>query len=50
MQFHLRDRFDMRLGFSDFHFSDAFIVPSNPGLDVMSYTGGLIYHLGKHTR
>jgi len=50
MQFHLRDRLDMRLGFSDFHFSDAFIVPSNPGLDVMSYTGGLSYHLGKHTR
>ena len=48
MQFHLRDRIDMRVGLSDFHFSDAFIVPSNPGLDVMCYTGGLSYHLGKH--
>jgi hypothetical protein len=48
MQFHLHDRLDMRVGLSDFHFSDAFIVPSNPGLDVMAYTGGLSYHLGKH--
>ena len=48
MQFHLHDRLDMRVGLSDFHFSDAFIVPSNPGLDVMSYTGGISYHLGKH--
>jgi opacity protein-like surface antigen len=47
MQVHLKDRLDMRLGYSDFHFSDAFIVPSNPGLDVMSYTAGLTYHLGK---
>jgi len=50
MQFHLHDRLDMRIGLSDFHFSDAFIVPSNPGLDVMAYTGGLCYHLGKHAR
>ena len=50
MQFHLHDRLDMRVGLSDFHFSDAFIVPSNPGLDVLSYTGGLSYHLGKHPR
>ncbi len=50
MQFHLRDRLDMRVGLTDYHFSDAFIVPSNPGLDVMAYTGGLSYHLGKHAR
>ena len=47
VQFHVKDRIDMRVGFSDFHFSDAFIVPSNPGLDVMAYSGGLSYHLGK---
>ena len=36
----------LRLGlFSDFHFSNAFIVPSNPGLDVMSSSLGLTYHL-----
>jgi hypothetical protein len=48
VQFHLHDRFDLRLGLTDYHFSDAFVVPSNPGLDVMAYTGGLSYHLGKH--
>ena len=47
VQFHVKDRIDMRVGFSDFHFSDAFIVPSNPGLDVMAYSAGLSYHLGK---
>jgi hypothetical protein len=37
----------MRVGYSDFHFSNAFMVPSNPGLDVMAYSGGFSYHLGK---
>lgn len=46
-QVRLTDRLDMRLGYSDFHFSNAFVVPSNPGLDVMAYTGGLSYHLGR---
>jgi Lipid A 3-O-deacylase (PagL) len=42
----LKDRWDARLGlFSDFHFSDAFIVPVNPGLDVMSANLGIVYHL-----
>jgi hypothetical protein len=44
----LSQRFDLRLGlFSDFHFSNDFIVPVNPGLDVMSANLGLTYHLGK---
>ena len=47
MQFKLTDRFDFRAGFSDIHFSDAFIVPSNPGLDSMTYNGGLAYHFGR---
>ncbi len=39
-------RYDVRLGlFSDFHFSDAFIVPVNPGLDVMNANLGIVYHL-----
>ncbi len=41
-------RYDLRLGlFGDFHFSNGFMVPANPGLDVMNATFGLSYHLGK---
>ncbi len=44
----MNPKIDLRLGlFSDFHFSNAFIVPSNPGLDVMSANLGISYHLGK---
>lgn len=46
MQFPLNDRLDLRAGVSDFHFSDAFLVPSNPGIDEMSWNGGLSYHFG----
>ncbi len=46
-QVKLTHRVDLRLGlFGDFHFSDAFIVPVNPGLDVMNATLGVTYHLG----
>lgn len=46
VEVRLNDRFDLRLGlFGDFHFSDGFIVPVNPGLDVMNATVGLTYHL-----
>jgi hypothetical protein len=45
MQIRLTKRYNMRVGLSDVHFSDAFIVPSNPGLDSMSYTRGI--DLGK---
>ena len=42
----LKGRYDIRLGlFSDFHFSDAFVVPANPGLDVMNANLGIVYHL-----
>lgn len=44
-QFRLSDRWDGRVGFTYFHMSDAFVVPSNPGLDSMCYTAGLSYHL-----
>ncbi|HEY1901105.1 MAG TPA: hypothetical protein VGG56_01645 [Terracidiphilus sp.] len=47
MQRRLTKRFDVRTGYEDIHFSDAFVVPSNPGLDVMAYDGGIVYHLGK---
>ena len=45
VQVKMTDRWGLRLGiFSDFHFSDAFIVPVNPGLDVMNANLGLSYH------
>ena len=47
MQRRLTKRVDMRVGYEDIHFSNAFMVPSNPGLDVMAYDGGIVYHLGK---
>jgi Lipid A 3-O-deacylase (PagL) len=47
VQFRLTDRWDFRAGISDFHFSNGFVVPNNPGIDEMSYNGGLSYHLGK---
>jgi Lipid A 3-O-deacylase (PagL) len=44
----INPRFDLRLGlFSDMHFSNAFMVPINPGLDVMNSSLGLTYHLDK---
>jgi hypothetical protein len=43
----LKGRYDLRLGLlSDLHFSDAFVVRSNPALDVMNVDVGLVYHLG----
>ena len=49
MQFRLTDRWDLRTGFEVFHFSNGFVVPSNPGLDSMAYNVGLTWHLGKGT-
>jgi opacity protein-like surface antigen len=46
MQFKLTDRVDFRAGFEYFHQSNGFAVPSDPGLDAMTYRGGLSYHLG----
>jgi hypothetical protein len=48
MQVKMNERWGLRLGlFSDFHFSDGFTVPVNPGLDVMNANLGLSYHFGK---
>jgi opacity protein-like surface antigen len=49
VQFKVTDRWDFRTAFEVFHTSNGFVVPSNPGLDSMMYTGGLCYHLGKRT-
>ncbi len=47
LQVKMTPRIDLRLGlFGDFHFSDDFIVPVNPGLDVMNASLGITYHLG----
>jgi Lipid A 3-O-deacylase (PagL) len=46
----MNQRIDLRLGlFSDFHFSDGFIVPVNPGLDVMNANLGISYRIGQRT-
>jgi hypothetical protein len=42
----LRGRYDLRLGLlSDLHFSNAFVVRSNPALDVMNVDVGIVYHI-----
>jgi len=48
LQARLTQRVDMRLTFSDFHFSNAFMVPLNPGLDVLNWNAGIVFHLGQH--
>jgi hypothetical protein len=56
VQIRLKKRVDLRLGlWSDFHFSDGFIVPINPGTDMMNANWGISYHLkaqeaGQHHR
>jgi hypothetical protein len=45
VQLMMSEKWGLRLGlFSDFHLSDGFIVPVNPGLDVMNANLGLSYH------
>jgi hypothetical protein len=47
LQLRMNERWGLRLGlFSDFHFSNAFVVPVNPGLDVMNANLAISYHLG----
>lgn len=48
LQFRLNRRWDLRTALGDFHFSNAFAEPSNPGIDEMSYDIALSYHMGKH--
>jgi hypothetical protein len=45
MELRLTHTWELRLGVSDFHFSNAFEVPSNPGLDDLMYNVALSYHL-----
>jgi hypothetical protein len=48
LQIRMTHRTDLRLGVGDFHFSDAFITPSNPGLDVMAYDAGICYRFQRN--
>ncbi|MFZ1939044.1 MAG: acyloxyacyl hydrolase [Terracidiphilus sp.] len=43
VQIRMTRRVDLRLGMGDYHFSNGFVVSSNPGLDVMSYMGGIVW-------
>jgi hypothetical protein len=47
IQFRLRAQLDFRAGLSDFHFSNGFVIPNNPGTNEMSYNAGLSDHLTK---
>lgn len=47
LQFRLNRQWDLRAGLGDFHFSNAFAEPSNPGIDEMTYGAALSYRLGK---
>jgi hypothetical protein len=45
VQIRLTDKWEMRAGVSDFHFSNGFIVPNDPGIDEMMWGGGLVYRM-----
>jgi hypothetical protein len=47
IQIKLNTVWDFRMGLEDFHISNAFVVPGNPGIDEMSYSVGLSYHFAK---
>jgi hypothetical protein len=47
VQTRLTKQVDLRLGlWGDFHFSNGFVVPINPGTDVMNANWGISYRLG----
>jgi hypothetical protein len=48
VQTRLTQRVDLRLGlWGDFHVSNAIVVPTDPGTDVMNANWGICYHLGQ---
>lgn len=48
VQARLTSRLGLRLGlWNDFHFSNAFMVPVNPGIDMMNANVGLSFHFGQ---
>lgn len=47
LKIRLSGRYDVRLGLlDDLHFSNAFVVRSNPAVDLMNANVGIVYHLG----
>ena len=42
VQIRLTGKWEMRAGVSDFHFSNGFLVPNNPGIDEMMLGVGLV--------
>lgn len=46
-QVTVNPRFDLRMSIGDYHFSNAFLVDPNPGLDVMRAGVGISYHLDR---
>ena len=43
----LSPRFDLRLGYNDFHISNGDTAPHNPGVDMMYFFGGVSMRLGR---
>jgi hypothetical protein len=51
LQVRLTDRFDLRVEpFEFFHVSNAYMAPSNPGMDEIATRFGFTYHLRKKRR
>jgi hypothetical protein len=51
LQVRLTDRFDLRVEpFEFFHVSNAYMAPSNPGMDEIATRFGFTYHLRKKGR
>lgn len=46
-QIRLTDNWDMRAAINHFHFSNAFVVPSNPGIDEAAWSVGLSRKFGR---
>jgi Lipid A 3-O-deacylase (PagL) len=49
-QFRISPRLDAHAGISYYHISNAFMVPSNPGLDSMTYRVGISYWLKRNVK
>lgn len=46
VQMALRSAMDLRLGYTDFHFSNGDISARNPGIDLMYLNAGLVFRFG----
>lgn len=46
----LSRRFELRMGFGDFHFSNGDIARRNAGIDCLGFNAALAYRIGRHPR